>query len=173
MGELPGYAVGPRRGRLGRLCLGVSLCGTALLAPAYQVHLNTHVSLHKHIGYGLLFAAPMAGVGISRLVGAHFRRPELGILVWVTLLILGMAQSQDTYSVWPDSSRLISTVAPRVTTGGHYLVGANWVPQYYLRLQSQPDQWTSMYSISYTDRRGEHLVGEAGYRAAIAEGTSM
>ena len=50
-----------------RLAIGLLLCGTALLAPAYQMHLHTGVSLHKHIGYGSLFAAPMAGVGLSRL----------------------------------------------------------------------------------------------------------
>src|SRR5262249_52153004 len=39
-------------GRWWRACLGLLLCGTALLAPAYQMHLHTSVSLHKHIGYG-------------------------------------------------------------------------------------------------------------------------
>ena len=73
----------PRRWRLG---LGVLLCGTALLAPAYQMHLQMGVSLHKHIGYGLLFAAPIAGVGLSKMMGAYFRYPQLAIACWVTLL---------------------------------------------------------------------------------------
>ena len=86
--------------RLWRLALGLLLCGTALLAPAYQMHLHTGVSLHKHIGYGLLFAAPMAGVGLSRIMGAHFRYPQLAIVSWVTLLTLGISQSQYLYHGW-------------------------------------------------------------------------
>jgi len=169
-GELPGGRGVQIRGWCGRLCLGVLLCGTALLAPAYQMHLHTGVSLHKHVGFGLLFAAPMAGVGMSRLVGAHFRRPELGILVWVTLLVLGLTQARDRYGVWPNATRMIATLGPQLRPGDHYLTGVNWVPQYYLRRQSEPTQWTSTYRISYTDREGRHLAGEAGYRAAIAEG---
>lgn len=162
--------VEPTRPRAGRLLLGGLLSATALLAPAYQMHLHTGTSLHKHVGFGLLFAAPMAGVAMSRLVGAHFRRPELAIVGWVVLLVLGLAQSQDRYHVWPDTTRLIATLRPQLAPDRHYLVGANWVPQYYLRADSRPDQWTSTYSIDYTDRRGRHLTGEAGYRAAVADG---
>jgi hypothetical protein len=109
----------------------------------------------------------MAGVALSRLVGAHFRRPELAIATWVTLLVLGATQSQDRYEVWPDATRLIVTLDPQLSPDGHYLVGANWVPQYYLRTRSRPDQWTSTYSITYTDRRGRRLSGDTAYRAAI------
>ena len=94
MGELPTASSGatradvPARGPLGRLLLGGLLSGTAVLAPAYQMHLHTGTSLHKHVGFGLLFAAPMAGVAMSRLVGAHFRRPELAIVAWADFKII-------------------------------------------------------------------------------------
>jgi hypothetical protein len=174
MGELPPAAgsatrIAPGRSPVGRLLLGALLSATALLAPAYQMHLHTGTSLHKHVGFGLLFAAPMAGVAMSRLVGAHFRRPELAIVAWVAVLVLGLAQSDDRYHVWPDTTALIATLRPQLAPNHHYLVGANWVPQYYLRVDSRPDQWTSTYSISYTDRRGRHLSGDAGYRAAIGD----
>ena len=97
MDEVPRMKRDGSRPRPWRLALGLLLCGTALLAPAYQMHLHTSVSLHKHIGYGLLFTAPMAGVGLSRMVGAHFRYPQLAILAWVTLLALGITQSQELY----------------------------------------------------------------------------
>lgn len=172
MGELPPAPdeAGSGRSRTGRLLLGGLLSATALLAPAYQIHLHTGTSLHKHVGFGLLFAAPMAGVAMSRLAGAHFRRPELAIVGWVVLLVLGLAQSQDRYHVWPDTTRLIATLRPQLGPDRHYLVGANWVPQYYLRADSRPDQWTSTYSIDYTDRRGRHLTGDPAYRAAVADG---
>ena len=87
-------------GRRRRALLGLLLCGTAVLAPAYQVHLGTVVSLFKHVGFGLLFAAPMAGVGVTRLVGAHFRYPQLGIMLWTAMLCLGIQQADWRFDVW-------------------------------------------------------------------------
>ncbi|NED92617.1 hypothetical protein G3I76_72760, partial [Streptomyces sp. SID11233] len=78
-----------------RALLGLLLTGTAFLAPAYQIHLQTEVSLFKHVGFGLLFAAPMAGLGMSRLIGPHFRNPQLGIMLFVLTLVLGMVQAQN------------------------------------------------------------------------------
>jgi len=167
MDEMPRIRRAGNRGRPWRLALGLLLCGTAVLAPAYQMHLHTSVSLHKHIGYGLLFAAPMAGVGLSRMVGAHFRYPQLAILAWVMLLALGITQSQDLYHAWADSTRMVATLKSQLKPGGRYLVESVSVPQYYLRAESTPDQWTSTYAITYMDRKGRRLFGERGYQAAL------
>jgi hypothetical protein len=169
MDEVPHMKRASNRGRPRRLTLGLLLCGTALLAPAYQMHLHTSTSLHKHIGYSLLFAAPMAGVGLSRMVGAHFRYPQLAILAWVTLLALGITQSQDLYHAWADSTRMVTTLESQLKPGGRYLVESSSVPQYYLRAESTPDQWTSTYAITYVDRKGRRLSGDAGYHAALRE----
>jgi 4-amino-4-deoxy-L-arabinose transferase-like glycosyltransferase len=167
MGEVPGVRQAPNRGRLWRLVLGLLLCGTAVLAPAYQMHLHTSVSLHKHVGYGLLFAAPMAGVGMSRIVGAHFRYPQLAILIWVALLTLGITQSQDLYHAWADSTRMVATLESQLKPGGRYLVESSSVPRYYLRAQTTPDQWSSTYAMTYTDPAGRRLSDERAYTAAI------
>lgn len=169
MGEVPGMSHAPTRSRTWRLALGLLLCGTALLAPAYQMYLHTGVSLHKHIGYGLLFTAPMAGVGMSRVVGAHFRYPQLAILIWVSMLTMGMTQSQDLYRVWADSGQMIATLESQLKPKGRYLVESSSVPRYYLRDKATPGQWTSTYTITYKDRKGRRLSGEEGYRAAIDE----
>jgi hypothetical protein len=153
-----------------RLAIGLLLCGTALLAPAYQMYLQTGVSLHKHIGYGLLFVAPVAGVGLSRIMGAHFRNPQLAIVSWVTLLTLGISQSQHLYSGWADSTQLVAMLRPELKPDGHYLVENDEVPKYYLRTETTPEQWTSTYAIDYIDRNGQRLSGERGYRAALSEG---
>jgi Dolichyl-phosphate-mannose-protein mannosyltransferase len=153
-----------------RLLLGALLTSAALLAPAYQIHLHTGVSLHKHIGYGLWFAAPMAGVGLTRLVGAHFRNPQVGILIWVTLLVLGMSQSQTRYEIWPNSRPVVATLRSQLQPNGRYLAESNWVTLYYLRTRTRIDQWTSTYTIDYTDHTGRRLTGEPAYRAAIAAG---
>ena len=76
-----------------RIALGIVLAGTALLALADQLHLNTDVPLDTHCRFGLFFAAPMAGVGLARLVGDHFRRAQIGIVVWAAALVLGLGQA--------------------------------------------------------------------------------
>lgn len=153
-----------------RLLLGSLLTVAALLAPAYQIHLHTGVSLHKHVGYGLLFAAPMAGVGLTRIVGAHFRNPQIGILIWVVLLVLGISQSQTRYEVWPDSRPMVTALRAQLRPDGRYLAESSWVAMYYLRSRTRPEQWTSTDTISYTDGQGQRLTGEAGYRSAISAG---
>jgi 4-amino-4-deoxy-L-arabinose transferase-like glycosyltransferase len=156
--------------RLWRALIGLLLTGTAVLAPAYQIYLHEPVSLHKHIGYGLFFAAPMAAVGITRMVGSHFRHPQLGILAWVTLLVLGMVQSNTLYHAWPNSDTLITTLRKQLVPGGHYLVEANSVPRYYLRNEVGFDQWTSTYTITYQTADKKVLTGEQGFKAALTDG---
>ncbi|MCT9933787.1 glycosyltransferase family 39 protein [Planotetraspora sp. A-T 1434] len=167
MGESPTMGSAPLPGRPWRLCLGLLLTGTGLLAPAYQAHLHTWVSLHKHVGYGLLFVAPMAGVGISRLVGAHFRYPQVGIGVWVAMLVMGMAQSQNLYAGWPDSTRLTQVLQQHVTPQGRYLSVVPQIPIYYLGSRTRPEQWQNTYYFEYTTRTGKKVTGDEAYRAAI------
>ncbi|WP_081952004.1 ArnT family glycosyltransferase [Kitasatospora phosalacinea] len=155
--------------RLWRVLMGLLLTGTALLAPAYQIWIHESVSLHKHIGYGLLFAAPMAALGITRVVGSHFRHPQLGILAWVTMLVLGMVQSTSLYHAWPNSDQLITTLNRQLVPDGHYLVEANSVPRYYLRRQVDFGQWTSTYTITYQTKDKKVLTGEAGFKAALTD----
>jgi Dolichyl-phosphate-mannose-protein mannosyltransferase len=166
MSEMPGWAQ-TMPGARWRLALGVVLTGTALLAPAYQIHLATAVSLHKHLGYGLLFAAPMAGVGVTRVMGAHFKYPQLAIMLGVAMLAMGMSQSSYLFRVWPDSTQLTSILRQEVKPGGHYLADTYEVPVYYLGELTSYQQWNSTYLITYTDHQGHTLTGIPGFRAAI------
>ncbi|MFG2794666.1 ArnT family glycosyltransferase [Streptomyces sp. NPDC048419] len=156
--------------RLWRLAFGLTLTSAAFLAPLYQMHLHTETSLHKHIGYGLLFAAPMAGVALTRLAGARFRQLYAVISIWVVLLMMGVAQAQSRYYSWPDSSGLVAFLEPLLTRNGHYLLETRWPATYYLRNESDPQQWASTYYINYTDPRGAVHKGDDGYKAAIRNG---
>ena len=165
----PGELIAPPGGRLWRITLGVVLTGTALLAPADQIHIHTLTSLQKHIGFGLFFAAPLAGVGLARIVGDHFRRAQVGIAIWGAALVIGMTQANDLFTAWPDSNGLVSVMSHYLQPGAHYLVEVDEVPIYYLRSHqdAQPSQFTSTYFISYTDRQGQTLGGNAGFAASI------
>ncbi len=168
----PGELIAASGGRLWRLALGVVLTGTALLAPADQIHIHTLTSLQKHIGFGLFFAAPFAGIGLARIIGDHFRRAQVGIAIWGAALVIGMTQANDLFDGWPDSSGLVPVLAHYLQPGAHYLVEVDEVPIYYLHnhRDAQPDQFTSTYFIGYTDRQGQYLTGNAGFVAAIKAG---
>ncbi|MER6181038.1 glycosyltransferase family 39 protein [Streptomyces sp. NPDC001652] len=153
-----------------RALLGLLLCGTAVLAPAYQVHLGTVVSLFKHVGFGLLFAAPMAGVGVTRLVGAHFRYPQLGIMLWTAMLCLGIQQADWRFDVWPDSSKMISAIESHVDRKGNYLASTPEVPVYYLYDKSGHNQWHSLFGMEYKDAKGKYHTGDGAYKAAVEDG---
>ncbi|MFG2869750.1 ArnT family glycosyltransferase [Streptomyces sp. NPDC048338] len=157
-------------GRRRRALLGLLLCATALLAPAYQVHLGTMVSLFKHVGFGLLFAAPMAGVGLTRLVGAHFRHPQLGIALWTAAVCLGISQADGRFGNWPDSTGMVRTIASEVNDRGLYLSSTPEVPVYYLRDRTSPDRWRSVFGMDYTNPSGHWFTGDDAYRAAVRDG---
>jgi dolichyl-phosphate-mannose-protein mannosyltransferase len=145
----PDEKIAPAGGRVRRIALGVVLTGTALLAPAYQAHLHTDISFLKHIGFGLFFAAPMAGFGLARVMGDYFRRPQIGIGVWSLALVLGMVQSNSLYHVWPSSATFVQTFAKYLKPDALYLVEVPEVPMYYLqgRPDAQPRQFTSTYPV--------------------------
>lgn len=167
-----GEHIAPPGGRWRRALLGIALAGTALLAPAEQIRLHTETALDKHIGFGLFFAAPLAGIGLARIVGDHFRRAQLGIAIWGAALVLGMTAANDLFHSWPSSQAMVATMRRYLQPGGHYLVEVDEVPIYYLQdyLDAQPRQFTSTYLINYRTRSGGTLTGTAGYKAAIRAG---
>ena len=168
MGEMP-WIAGATPGRWRRAALGLLLTGTVLLAPAYQAHLRTEVSLFKHVGFGLLFAAPMAGLGMARLVGPHFRHPQLGIMLYVLALVFGMVQAQQVHS-FPDSSRLTAYLRTVVDRKGTYLATEQEVPAYYLRDVTGWRQWQNAYYMDYTGRDGRRYAGPDAFRQAVRDG---
>ncbi|MFC9327160.1 glycosyltransferase family 39 protein [Kitasatospora sp. NPDC057015] len=157
--------------RLRRIALTVALCGTALLIPALHAYLQTSAVMFRHIGFGMLFAAPLAGVGITRLVGAHFRNPQLGILVWVVLLALGLEQAALRFQNGPDSGRLLSVLRVHADPKGRYLTEVDGLPEYYLGAVTRADQWVSARKgTDYVDPAGVAHHGDEGTVAAIRDG---
>ncbi len=168
----PDEVIAPAGTRFRRLCLGVVLTGTALLAPAYQAHLHTDISFQKHIGFGLFFAAPMAGLGLARVLGDHFRRPHIAVGVWCVALVLGLIQANQLYQSWPNSTQLVQTFSRYLTPHGRYLAEEPSVPIYYLlgHKDARPSQFSSTFYISYRTSKGVRLTGTRGYTAAIKAG---
>lgn len=168
----PEEQIGTVGGRFWRAALGVVLTGTALLAPVYQAHLHTDISFQKHIGFGLFFAAPIAGLGLSRILGDHLRRPHVAVAAWSVALILGLTWSGNYYQVWPESGQFVQAFSTYLKPNGRYLVEAPEVPIYYLENNpdAQPRQFYSTYYISYINKKGVTQTGPAGYTSALKDG---
>ena len=168
----PGERMAPSGGRLRRGLLGGLMAVSAVLAPIQQIHIHTETSLYKHVGFGLMLAAPIAGVGLARIIGDHFRRTQIGIAIWGASLAIGMTCANNLFDSWPNSSVFIADLAHYIRPDGRYLVEVDEVPIYYLRDNpgAQPRQFTSTYYIGYTTSQGQFLTGNAGYVAAIKAG---
>ncbi|MGI5377527.1 hypothetical protein ACQEV2_25455 [Streptomyces sp. CA-251387] len=170
MGEMP-WAEGSAPGTVRRSALGLTMCATALLAPLYQAWLGNGSSLYIHVGFGLLFAVPMAGLGISRMMGAHIKYPQIGIMVYVAALVIGMAQSRELYRP-PDSAGMIGALRETVTekgAEGSYLTDDPEISAYYLRARTEPGQW-------HRAERGAALaaaVGKGSYDAIALRTASV
>jgi len=120
----------------------------------------------------IFFAAPMAGVGLARIVGDHFRRAQVGIAIWGGALVLGMVQANNLFNAWPNSAVFTRDMTRYLQPHARYLVEVDEVPIYYLRdrADAQPRQFTSTYYIGYLDAQGQFLTGDAGYVAAVKAG---
>jgi 4-amino-4-deoxy-L-arabinose transferase-like glycosyltransferase len=159
-------------GRWCRICYGTVLCCTAVLVPAYQAHIHTTTALGKHTAFALMFAAPLAGIALDRMVVPYLPN-VLFFLVGagvVGLAVFGTDKATQLSHWYPDTTKLIQALKDEVGPDGKYLVDPNNPPKYYLADRTQPDQWTELTWIDYTDPQGHKLTGFDAYRTAIENG---
>lgn len=154
-----------------RVLLAVVLVATACAAPAQQALMHTTVSLHKHVGFGLWFAVPLAGVALSGLLRTPtFRGLVLVLTVCLTVAWSGIGQTNERFRDWPNSDELVDALRMQARPiTGRYLVEESEVPRYYLRDLVEPYQWVGLYTFLYTDAQGNDLSGLPAYRAALSE----
>lgn len=153
--------------------LSATLAATALLAPLYQMHLHTLTSLLKHVGFGLVFASPIAGVALASLLRAGARDPRrlgVALLACLGLTAAALDQSSSAFNQWPNSAAMVAAVRTQIRpVTGRYLAEEDEVPRYYTADLTQPYQWYGTYFFQYTDHAGQLLTGVPAYRQAIAD----
>jgi len=149
------------------------LAVTSVLAPAEQARIETLTSLFKHVGYGALFASVIAGVALASFplavprAKAH-RAINLGIAIVIMAAAGGATVAGTHFAGWPNSRRVTSILAGRLSPHGEYLAEDDDVLSYYLANRVSWQQWTSTWFFRYPDPKTRQLLsGRAAYAAAI------
>ena len=172
--------------------VGALLLATGLLPAAAQTYSHELTSLQKHVAFGIVFLAPLAGLAAAAVLETAFHNPPAGTsvkqesrrrkgtpagtsLVAVVLVALlfagiGMRTSAGLFAEWSNSSNFVHVLLTQVRpASGRYLVEESEVPRYYLRDTVSPWQWTGTFFFQYTTRSGELLTGVDAYRAALGD----
>jgi len=162
MGEVPNGAA-PDPSPMWRALLCTAFLLPALLAPFLLMATPVSGTLWRPgLAFGALLAASIVGVGLVRMIGAHFRFPQLGIMAGVALLSLGMAQSEYEYKLWPDYENIAKVLDGEVTPEGRYLAADPSSFSFHME-NYRPSQWTAI--------EDKPMKGAAGLEAALRKGT--
>ena len=143
-----------RRDGSSRIWLLAVLAAAALLGPLEQARLHTADSLNKHVGLGAWFAAIAAGYAVDILIAAApaGRTRTVTTCALIVALVfplsLGVSQSRQFSTDWPDSTSFIAIIGPLVKRDtGPVLVEDPSVAEYYLRVRNQWTRWSSTRNI--------------------------
>jgi hypothetical protein len=123
-----------------------------------------------------MFAAPLAGCAITRILSAGRtvtanRDWVVGLAICLTIFMMGIQQAGWQYHTWGDSSEMTAIMCMLVRpAGGRYLAEDMEVTRYALQDMTEGWQWTGVYWFEYTTKARQHLIGEDAYKAAIDEG---
>lgn len=157
--------------------LALILFGTSWLAPAYHVYMRESISLDKHIAYGLVFAAPLAGYALAWLsgyAGTHVATPTrsgywlVGVAVVLAAFTLGLHQSHTLFHGWADSSQLSDALHTQLRNGtGKILAEDIEVARFDSRDITQEWQWNSFYYSYYVDENEVEHFGDDALRQGI------
>jgi Dolichyl-phosphate-mannose-protein mannosyltransferase len=148
-----------------RTWLMAILAAAALLVPAEQAHIQTTVSLNKHLDFGAWFASIAAGYGLSCF--AAWLRPWYARLIgticlsaaMIPVAAAGIEQAQAMVN-WPGAAHLIAFLKPVTSHGGRFLAETDDVPEYYLPHTSWR-QWSNTFSITLPNGRQDPVDGRS------------
>jgi 4-amino-4-deoxy-L-arabinose transferase-like glycosyltransferase len=143
------------------LLLVALLTGTAVLAPVHQIQIRELAALYKHSDFGLVFAAPLAGLGVHRILTALAARARIlaiPVLLAVTVISFsGVRHAGWLFGLNPVNPAVVSAaMAVSAThTGAVNVQVASNEPaaiQYYARFQASQKDWTfgSPAAIKYS-----------------------
>ncbi|MCU7825130.1 glycosyltransferase family 39 protein [Kitasatospora sp. DSM 101779] len=115
-----------------RALLGAALTGGALLTPLTALWRHSAESLETSSVFGLLLAAPAAGLLLARI--SHHGTRSAAAAVALLAATAGTAGwvSQQLFTRWPDTRPVMAYLQPQAGPAETILTGNAAVPRYYL-----------------------------------------
>lgn len=141
------------------------LLGMSVIGPLQQVRIGEATSLSKHVGFGLVFAAPLIGVVAASLMKRWWR--VLGVpLVAATAVYLGsggVANGGYLLTTWVDDTRLLTQLRQELTISPtKAILGEEPSAQRFaLRDVTMPTQWNDTFVLLYGGKSGMAAYEEA------------
>ncbi|MBD0674938.1 ArnT family glycosyltransferase [Streptomyces sp. CBMA156] len=138
--------------------LATLLLLAGLMAPVNQIRIHTWLSLQKHVDFGAWFSCIVVGLVLARTVlwlkgrlhlvaGVAAATLVVGPLAWV-----GAAQGREMNGEWSNSTEFVAALEPYIVKGeDRYLVENYNVPAYYLRKQTNWQQWHDLVAVFRRD----------------------
>jgi hypothetical protein len=144
-----------------------ALLGGAAIGPAQQIRIGESTSLAKHVGFGMVFAAPLIGDLLARALrlAPGVTAPLVAAVLGV-LCALGLHFSGQYLTAWVQDDNLLPALTTAIAASpGKAILGEKPAPErYQLRKLVAPTQWNDTYAFRYAGRRDR-----AAYRHAIDE----
>jgi cellulose synthase/poly-beta-1,6-N-acetylglucosamine synthase-like glycosyltransferase len=145
------------------MVVAVLLAGS-IIGPAQQIRIGESTSLTKHVGFGIIFGAPLIGDLLARTL--HHARPltvPLVACVIGVLGVLGVHFSGQFLTSWTQDNNLRPALLTAISASPHKaILGERPAPQRYeLRKLVAPAQWNDTYSFYYAGLRGEQAYKKA------------
>jgi hypothetical protein len=164
------------------LALSATLVFGMLVAPVQHIRLGETVSLHKHIAFSALFAAPFAGIAMVRLQeglrnAVRFRGRDPRSVMWplavgsgLALLVFpGLAQAGALYDGWPQETPTIyRSVAQGLPKDARILSEEADLGGYYGSALA-PSQWVGPQA-PYRTADGRDVAPDQAVAAALRDG---
>jgi hypothetical protein len=153
-----------------RVPLSALLLASVAVAPAFHLWKAEPVSLQKHIGYGLFFAAPLAGLGATRLLAGTQRQRIAAIALALVAVGLGVEQAHQYYHDWPNDRALIATLRTQIAPDSHILTDDPDILRYELgdwRVDARR-RYVGLDEVASVDASGRPLASDDAYAAALA-----
>jgi hypothetical protein len=143
----------------------ITLIVGTLIGPVQHIRIEESTSLAKHVAFGVLFAAPLIGDLLGRMLR---RTPVLATplvaSVIVALCLSGLHYSSVFRSGWVPNDNLMPTLSVAILDNPNKeILGEQPAPERYaLRKAVDSTYWNDTYSFSYAG-----LTGKRAYKKAI------
>ena len=148
-----------------RWTIAAVLLAMSMMGPLQQIRIGEGTSLSKHVGFGIVFAAPLIG---SLLAWTVTRTKLVGVAIAVAIAAMmiasGIRNSEQFLTTWVDDREMVAQLREEIAISpDKAILGEEPSAQRYaLRAVTAPEQWNDTFVLLYGNK-----VGEAAYREAI------